>query len=63
MAFDDFRSNKTLDDFQNALYDKLRTRKRAMMNWQKVKLVLAVIKLAGNRLERPPAILQAEEEQ
>ena len=33
-----------------------------MMNWQKVKLVLAVIRLAGNRLEKGPSVIAQEEE-
>ena len=33
-----------------------------MMNWQKVKLVLAVIRLAGNRLEKGPSVIAAPEE-
>ena len=32
-----------------------------MMNWQKIKLVLAVIRLAGNRLEKGPSIIAPEE--
>ena len=32
-AFDDFRSNRDIDDFQANLFRKLNARKRAMNNW------------------------------
>ena len=49
---EDFRTIKHIERFEDELFKKLKRRKRAMLNWQKIKVVLAVIKLAGDKLER-----------
>ena len=48
----DFRTIKKLECFEDELWRKIRVRKRAMLNWQKIKVVLAVIKLCGDKLEK-----------
>ena len=42
---------RKLEIFNEALYVKLEKRRRAIANWRRLKVVLAILKICGNRME------------
>jgi len=45
----DLLFNKKLENFHNQLYDHLEVSKRAIANWKKIRVLLVLLKLCGNK--------------
>ena len=52
---------KKLEFFNEGLYHKLEVRRKAIANWRRLKVVLVVLKICGNRMDHSQTIIRAEQ--
>ena len=48
----DYTAVRKLEAFNDQIYKKIQRRKDAIRNWQRIKVLLAILKICGNRMEK-----------
>ena len=48
----DYTAVRKLEAFNDIIYKKIQRRKDAIRNWQRIKVLLAILKICGNRMEK-----------
>ena len=59
----DYTAVRKLEAFNDVIYKKIERRKKAIQNWQRMKVLLAILKICGNRMDKKNGAIQIEEEQ
>ena len=52
MDLNDYLAVKKMEVFNERLHDTLELRRRAINNWKRLKVVLAILKICGGRMEK-----------
>ena len=52
MNMSDYTAVRKLEAFNEIIYKKMERRKAAIQNWQRMKVLLAILKICGNRMEK-----------
>jgi hypothetical protein len=57
--------NKKVENFHNILYDNLEVSRRAIANWKKIRVLIVLLKLCGNKsiLINQGAVLSDDEDE
>ena len=58
----DYTAVRKLEAFNDVIYKKMERRKKAIQNWQRMKVLLAILKICGNRMDKKNGAIQIEEE-
>ena len=56
----DYTAVRKLEAFNEVIYKKMDRRKKAIQNWQRMKVLLAILKICGNRMEKKEAYIPIE---
>ena len=48
----DYTAVRKLEAFNDIIYKKMERRKKAIQNWQRMKVLLAILKICGNRMDK-----------
>ena len=59
----DYTAVRKLEAFNEIIYKKMERRKAAIQNWQRMKVLLAILKICGNRMEKKGGNIAIEIEQ
>ena len=56
----DYTAVRKLEAFNELIYKKMDRRRNAIQNWQRMKVLLAILKICGNRMEKKNNIIPIE---
>ena len=52
-AMDDVEGEATLNQLNEDLYERLESRRRAISNWKRLKIVIVILKMSNGRMQEP----------
>ena len=56
----DYTAVRKLEAFNEIIYKKMDRRRNAIQNWQRMKVLLAILKICGNRMEKKNNLIPIE---